>query len=341
MINEGLDRPRLLWDKGLVDAANWRERDMAKWKKNDWTPKSQAEIYDDITAKIVAKLETGVAPWVKPWKTDGLSGNAFPRNVVTNKFYRGINVLLLWCEQQDRGYPTADWLTSKQAKALGGYAKAGEKGTVIIKWLIKDKIDPKTGEVVVDAKGNPLKSFTLIEHKVHNVAQCEGLPARIVPVVAEMTEEQEDVEFAGWLKATGAKITHRGDSAFYRPSDDSITLPKAGKFETPSHYKATAFHELAHWTGDKSRCDRDLKGRFGDASYAAEELIAELTAAFLCAELGVDGQMRHAEYIGHWIKMMKADPSAVVTASSQASKAAIFLLEKTGKREAVEIAHAA
>ncbi len=282
------------------------------------------DLHHQITNKIVAQLEAGTAPWIKPWKSS--NGPAMPHNAGTKRPYNGVNVLILWMEQADKDYPTAGWLTFNQAKALGGSVNKGEKSTAVVFYK---KID--INEKQADGSYEKKKILLMREFRVFNVAQCVNLPEKFVPVAEDVSDVVCD-DFAGWLKATGADISHKGERAFYRPSDDTITLPKPAAFETPSHYKATAFHELAHWTGAKGRCDRDLKGRFGDQSYAAEELVAELAAAFLCAELAVDGVMRHAEYIATWIKLLKDDPKAIFTASTKASQAANWLLEKTGKK---------
>ncbi len=323
VIDITVDSDPRLWDKRVVDDAMEEQ------------PMSFAqEMHDKVTAQIVAQLEAGTAPWVKPWKTSNrYGGSAMPHNAGTKRPYNGINVLILWMEQAEKNYPTAGWLTANQAKALGGIPARGEKHTKVVFYkpiFIKEKQEDGT---IVEKKILMMKGF-----QVFNIAQCVNLPEKFVPVAEDITDEVEtdDQNFAGWLKATGAKIGHGGDQAYYRPSTDSIQLPKASKFDTPSHYKATAFHELGHWTAAKGRCDRDLKGRFGDASYAAEELIAELCAAFMCAEMAVDGQLRHADYIGHWIKMLKDDPSAIFTAASQAGRAADFLQGRKRPAEATE-----
>lgn len=268
-------------------------------------------LYESVTQSIIKDLEAGVAPWTKPWKS-GARGGLLPFNAVTNRSYNGINIPILWHVAIERGYETQGWLTYKQAQAVGGQVQAGQKGTHIVfarKLALKDDEDEKIISM--------LKTFV-----VFNEAQIDGLPKS--QVIETPTIDRQDAA-QSFINATGAYIRHGGDRAYYQQEGDLISLPPEGTFESRAYYIATALHETVHWTGAKHRLDRDLTGRFRTKSYAAEELIAELGAAFLCAHLNVEGKLRHAEYIGHWIKLLKEDHRAIFTAASKASQAADYL----------------
>lgn len=272
-----------------------------------------AELYASITAGIIKDLEAGVAPWVKPWQTK--SGGIMPRNYATKRYYSGINVVILWDSQMKHGYPTSEWLTYKQARAIGAQVRGGEKSTRV---LYTNKL--LVGEGEEEKLVGYMKMFY-----VFNVAQIDELThVNLIPQ-PEITPKERDSRAATFIRATNADIRHGGDHAFYRIKDDFVQLPELSAFESYGHYVATVLHELCHWTGHEKRLARDFKHRFGTKEYAAEELVAELGAAFLCAHLGVQGQLRHAEYIKSWLELLKEDDRAVVTAASKASVAADYL----------------
>ena len=247
------------------------------------------DIQETVTAQIISALESGTAPWRKPWK-----GNASPHNVISGKTYQGINWFLL--SMMGGG----GFLTYKQAQSLGGNVRKGEKGNPIIFWnfIEKKKANGEIGKVAF------LRSYT-----VFSVSQCDGLelPApetegETVPFVPiERAEET--------IAKTGAEISHGGDRAFYRPATDQIQMPEKTAFHAPEEYYSTAFHELAHWTGHTSRLARkgiEDVAAFGSATYSKEELIAEMGAAFLCAEHGIDSTLENsAAYLQGWIKALK------------------------------------
>lgn len=279
------------------------------------------DLYQEITNKIVLELEKGAAPWVKPWANGGLSSN--PRNAVTSRPYSGVNVLLLWIAASCGGYANQRWLTYKQAAAAGGNVKKGERGTQI---CFMSPIE-KPG---LDANGNATmdKYFIIRGYTVFNVGQCDGLPERLTRPVKPFNHEEDDYQLREFLASTGAKIHYGGDKACYMPLLDIIQCPHLDQFRTAANFWSTQFHELTHWTSDNSRCKRKLGTRFGDNAYAMEEMIAELGAAFLCAELGVEHkELRHAGYIGHWLNVLRADKKAIFTAASLASKAAAYLMK--------------
>jgi antirestriction protein ArdC len=291
------------------------------------------DLYQEVTARILAELERGAVPWVKPWAAT--PGQNVPCNAVTNRPYSGTNVILLWLAR-DRGWPTPRFLTFKQAKETGGTVRAGEHGTKVVfmkRLIVKDR-SPEAADD--DVRQVPM----MREYTVFNVAQCDGLPERIVngaPMRVRNPDTRDELADA-YVVSTGARIVEGAGEAFFMPSKDLIMMPAFAAFRNADNFYATHFHELTHWTGPKDRCDRDLKGRFGDQSYAAEELVAELGSAFQCAEFGFDGDVRDAGYIAHWIRLLKDDKKAFFTAASAAQKAVDYL---RGKALAEEVAEAA
>jgi antirestriction protein ArdC len=276
------------------------------------------DLYAEVSARIVAELEHGAAPWIKPWSAT--AGQNVPCNAVTNRPYSGCNVVLLWMAQT-AGYRTPRYLTFKQALELGGHVRKGEKGTKV--YFVK-QLQVRNGEGEEDeTRIVPM----MREYTVFNIDQCEGLPERITtpsPVKSRNPDER-DSTMDEFLASSGASIREGFGEAYYRPSDDYISLPRFEAFKSAKHFYGVAFHELGHWTGHKSRLDRDLRHRFGERGYAAEELVAELCAAFLCAEFSIDGDIRHAGYIASWISLLRADHKAFFTACSKAQAAADYL----------------
>ena len=279
------------------------------------------DLYSEVSARILAELETGAAPWVKPWSAT--PGANVPCNAVTGRPYSGTNVVLLWMTTRAAGYASARYLTFNQAKAAGGHVRKGEKGSTV--YFVKRLEFTKRDEAGEDEKKSAmlLRAFT-----VFNVSQCEGLPDAVVngkgKVVVRNTDERDSL-MDEFIAATGADFREGNGEAFYVPSKDFISMPAFRAFKSAVQFYNVSFHELGHWTGAKVRLDRDLSNRFGDQAYAAEELVAELCAAFLCAEFDLDGELRHAGYIATWIDLLKSDPKAFFTACSKAQAAADFL----------------
>lgn len=273
------------------------------------------DAYAAVTETILKQLEAGAAPWVKPWAS--VPGQGIPCNATNNRPYSGGNVFLLFIAQTLNGFKSSRWLTLRQANAAGGMVKEGSKGTMICFVNAARGFNDKNEEKAYTF----LKGFT-----VFNVEQCEGLPESITnpaPKHAKTPKERDELAEA-FIVSTGAKLTTGGE-AYWRPGADEIVMPSFEAFKGADHYYATLFHELGHWTGHKTRLDRNMAGRFGDRGYAAEELVAEMTSAFLCAEFGMDGDLRHAGYIANWIDLLKADKRAFFSAASKAQKAADFL----------------
>jgi antirestriction protein ArdC len=276
------------------------------------------DLYSEVSARIVAELEAGAAPWIKPWSAT--PGANTPCNAVSNRPYSGCNVVLLWMAQV-AGYRTPRFLTFKQAVELGGHVRKGEHGTKVV--FVKQLQIHDDAEEERSARLVPM----MREYTVFNVDQCDGLPDSVItgkPMRVRNPDTRDDLADQ-FLRSTGADIREGHGEAYYVPSRDFISMPAFEAFSGADQFYSVAFHELTHWTAHRSRLDRDLKNRFGSQNYAAEELVAELGAAFLCAEFGFDGDLRHAGYIEHWIELLKADKRAFFTACSQASKAADYL----------------
>jgi antirestriction protein ArdC len=274
--------------------------------------------FDRITAAIQQMLEGDVPAWRQPWRTLRESGAAtMPRNAITGHTYRGINTCILWSRQDiDMRY-----LTYRQAAQHGGHVRKGEHGTQICFW--QKRLYTKRSESGEDETRNGLlmKLYT-----VFHVSQCEDLQ---LPKVTKVQPQPVPPTIHDVYGALEARVDHGGDRACYIPSLDRITMPRPEAFTSTDAYSATALHELTHWTGHESRLRREFGKRFGDQAYAAEELVAELGSAFLCASLGVNSALEHhASYVHHWQKLLKSDPRAVVTAASKAQAAADYVIEK-------------
>lgn len=284
--------------------------------------------YDDLMARVVRSItesiESGEADdndYSAPWTKLGMTEIFAPINATTGQYYTGGNVGLLALGAYDMGFTDGRWATYKQWKKLDVQVRPVKEvghGVQAVRWVKpKDK---------TDADGNKVKSRGLIPivftlHNAEQVDQSNLEVAKLAPTPE--VPHAEDV-----LAATGAKISHGGDRAFYRSSTDEIQLPTRDQFDDSDGYYSVAFHELTHWTSHTDRCKRDLKGKFGSEAYAAEELVAELGSAMLMARLGLSLQPRldHAQYIASWLKALQDDPRRIWTASSEASKAVKFIL---------------
>lgn len=272
-------------------------------------------VYERVTAQIVAELEQGTAPWVKPWKGSGVA--ELPYNAATGRRYSGVNVLLLWGTAFEKGYRSAVWLTYLQAKTLGGQVRKGERSTEIV----------FAGSSVKETETGEEEKYRFLRfHSIFNIEQVDGLPERIAGILPPPRPLNEALSGAEeFITRLGADVRHGGNRAAYAPELDAILMPHRGQFESDAHYIAVKLHEHGHWTGHKSRLGRDLTGRFGGEAYAAEELVAELTAAFMCAELEVPGRLRHPEYIASWLKVLGKDKRATFTAASKATEATNYM----------------
>jgi antirestriction protein ArdC len=286
---------------------------------------NRTNLYDEITDKIIAELEAGRVPWVQPWGTAAIKAPlAMPRNATTQRRYSGINVLILWGAVIERGFSGQSWLTFRQALSLGGHVRKGERGTTVV---YADRFTPederrRAAETGEERGAIPfLKRFT-----VFNTDQCDGLPEHVAASVIPPPPGQIEPQADALIAATGADFRIGGARAYYNTTSDFVQVPPPGAYFEPINWHRTAFHELGHWTGSACRLKRDHSGSFGSKSYAREELVAEMAGAFVCASLGIVPTVRHADYIGSWLEVLREDNRAVVRAASAASKAADFLL---------------
>lgn len=275
---------------------------------------STNDLHVCLAATILAQLETAdPASWTPPWH----GADPMPRNARTGRRYRGINVLALWCAAQAHGYADARWATYRQWAALGAQVRRAERGTLVLFY----KELPR-GTEADPADGAP---FVARAAYVFNAAQVDAAPP---PADAPAPGAALDSlpAFDAFVTGTGATIRHGGTRACYVPATDTIHLPPRTTFHTSTGYAGTLAHELVHWTGATHRLARDLTGRFGARAYAAEELVAELGAAFVLADLGIARTPHpdHAAYCASWAPLLRADPRALSHAATQASSAADY-----------------
>jgi antirestriction protein ArdC len=294
------------------------------------------DVYERITAKIVTSLEQGVRPWLKPWNAEAMAGR-ITRPLRSNGIpYRGINIVMLWMEAMEKGYSAPIWMTFKQALELGAHIRKGEKGSLVV---YADTItrtegtkDGEEREAVIPF----MKGYT-----VFNVEQIENLPPQYhaKTETPKIDAPQRIAHAESFFAATGASITHGGTRACYAQEPDHIRMPPFETFIDPESYYATLAHECCHWTKHPKRLDREFgRKRWGDEGYAMEELVAELGAAFVCADLALTPEVRedHASYVASWLKVLKDDKRAVFAAASHAQKAADYLsgLQRRGAADA-------
>jgi antirestriction protein ArdC len=320
---------------GSGGVASKRRTSRAREVARDAGQPPRGSLYDEVTAKIIAQLEAGVFPWAQPWSA-AAAVPGLPRNAVSGRVYSGVNVLILWGAVIDGCYPSQDWLTFRQAMAAGGCVRKGEKGETV---FYADRFTPDNGRDQIEggseSQGDTPRSIPFLKRfVVFNAAQCDGLPARLtadpVPLPARELHERAEALIA----ATGADFRIGGARAFYDVAGDYVQVPPQSAFSEPLGFYQTALHEASHWAGAAARLGRDQSGRFGSALYAKEELVAELSSAYLCAALGIAPSVHHADYLGSWLAVLRADSRAIFKAASQASKAADYLLafERTDDR---------
>lgn len=312
------------------------------WNKGN---SERVDVQQEITDSIIRAIETGAAKgddWRMPWHAgDGFSGE-LPVNL-DGKAYHGLNIFLLWAAAMEKGYTRQIWGTYKGWEKIGGQVNRGEKSTLCFFWSRRCKVCNKIvsfsdrthdsthrGEVVE-------YSFFCAGWKLFNIEQLATVPEKFSKPVAPVVEtpqaaKQRIADVDKYFTALGATVKHGGNRAFYSPGGDFIGMPVFDAFNTPEDYYSTSGHEHMHWSGHKSRCDRDLNNRFGTEAYAMEELVAELGAAFLCAQLGISNEPRpdHAQYIAGWLKKLNEDKTAIFTAAKHARLALAFLNKTAG-----------
>jgi len=294
----------------------------------------RADLYQSVTQRIVAELEAGRVPWVKPWGSAGGAEAGLPRNALTGRAYSGINILILWSAVIEHGWPAQGWLTFRQALNAGGNVKRGERGTSVV---YADKFTPRDEAERAARDGDAarvvpfLKSFTLF-----NIAQCEGLRPGLGIDPPPLADHEMIPVTEAVIAASGVEYLHGGDQAFYVPSKDYVRMPPLPTFVSAADYYGTALHELVHATGHKKRLDRPTLNNQGAKDYGREELVAEMGSAFLCAALGIEPTIRHADYLGAWLDILKEDSRAIFRAASQASRAADWLLARYDPAQVAE-----
>jgi antirestriction protein ArdC len=282
------------------------------------------DVYSRVTAKIVASLEHGVRPWTKPWTAEHTAGRITRPLRHNGQPYRGINVLMLWGDSVEKGFVSPFWLTYKQAAEMKAQVRKGQHGSTVV---YADRFT----QIGTDAKGQEVEEEIpfLKAYTVFNAEQVEGLPEHFYAHPADPLPLSERIARAdAFVAATQAQLHHGGNKAYYAPGPDRIQLPPFEAFRDAQGYYATLLHELTHWTKHERRLDRDFERKaFGDPGYAREELVAELGAAFLCADLAISLEPRedHAAYLGHWLEVLTRDKRAIFQAAAHAQKACDFL----------------
>lgn len=294
---------------------------MAKAKRR------RRDIYKEVTDQIVDLLEAGTVPWRNPI-TRG-AGDGWPKNLQSRKTYRGINVFLLAVRALESGFSSDYWLTFKQAQAKGGMVRKGEKSSLVVFWKQIEKTDPETGEET--------RLPVLRHYNVFNADQCSDIEAPDQAVLDSLQTPLDPIEAAETIISgyeRGPPVDFGGSRAFYRPSSDLVVMPEPGRFDTRENFYSTFFHELSHSTGHSSRLDRGLDSDlapFGSPDYSREELIAEMSAAFLCAAARISPPTieQSAAYLQNWCKVLKGDHRLVIKAAGAAQKATDHILGTT------------
>ncbi|SFO41765.1 ArdC family protein [Sphingomonas sp. OK281] len=297
-------------------------------------PTDRANLYDEVTARIITELEAGRFPWVQPWNVSAGAGPGpgLPRNASTARAYSGVNILILWGAVIAHGWPSQSWLTFRQAQEAGGCVRKGERGTTVV---YADRFTPEAEKERASRDGDEARAIPFLKRfTVFNVAQCEGLRAGLASDPAPLPEREIVPVAEELIAASGVDFRIGGTRAFYVPSLDVVQVPPQPAFFDQVNYYRTCLHELTHATGHASRLARDLTNGFGSKDYAREELIAEMGSAFLCAALGIVPTVRHADYIGSWLEVLREDNRAIFRAASAATKAADWLLARHHEAQA-------
>jgi antirestriction protein ArdC len=287
-------------------------------------PVKRADVYTRVTNRIIEELERGVRPWLKPWNAKNAAGRITRPLRHNGKPYNGVNILMLWASAESQGFACPFWLTFQQAKELGGFVKKGQHGSPVVYASTFKKSETGDDGRTIEAEIPFLREYT-----VFNAEQCEGLPSHFHQLAEQPTESVQRIDATEqFFRQTGADIRYGGNQAYYSCGLDYVQMPIIECFRDAESYYATLAHESTHWTRHESRLNRDFgRKRFGDEGYAVEELVAELGAAFLCADLNITPEVRsdHASYVEHWLTVLKNDKRAIFSAASHASKAVEYL----------------
>ena len=281
------------------------------------------DVYSRITNQVIEAIEAGAGNWRMPWHTDGL-GAMRPVNVVSGRPYRGVNVLALWSAADEHGYSSDKWATYKQWQEIGAQVRKGEKSSLIVFWTVNDSDEGGDDPDHPNEGHEARRRIFARGYSVFNAEQVDGYQDEPPPPRPEIERIEHAERF---FSALGADVRHGGARAFYRPASDHIQMPPFEAFRDAVAYYATRGHETIHWTGAKQRLDRDMSGRFGSEPYAGEELVAELGAAFLCADLSLENEPRpdHAAYVASWLKALRDDNRAIFSAAAKAQQAIDYL----------------
>ncbi len=286
----------------------------------------RVDIYQRVTNSIIAAIEEGSGTYKMPWTCTG-DYIYSPINVSSKTHYRGMNTVILWAEAQNRGYNSGTWGTFKQWQEKGACVRKGETASYIVFWKFFE-VEEKT-----ETKKSP-KVIPMAKHYcVFNAEQVDGY----TPEAFEPKDNARIEDIEAFFASLKIDIRHGGNRAYYRPSDDYVGMPNIEAFHETLGYYSVLAHEATHWTSHPSRLDRKLGERFGDQTYAMEELIAELGAAFLCSSLGLpnEGRKDHAAYVDNWLKVLKNDKRAIFTAASHAQRAVDWMLDYQSEEEAI------
>ncbi|OHV80303.1 ArdC family protein [Ensifer sp. LCM 4579] len=278
------------------------------------------DVYQRITDRIVEQLEAGVRPWHQPWGANGCAMRPLRHNGVP---YRGINTVLLWMEAAANGYGSPFWMTYKQSQELGGQVRKGEKSTLVVYAGAIEKTEEGENGEEIEQRIPFLKGYC-----VFNCDQIDGLPDQFWPKIEPVEPKERIAHADAFFANTGAEVRVGGNKAFYSITDDYIGMPPFEAFESAESFVSVLAHETSHWTRHPSRLDRDFgRKTWGDEGYAMEELVAEISASLLCADLGIEDKPRedHAAYISSWLKVLKNEKRAVFQAAAHAERAVTFL----------------
>ena len=280
----------------------------------------KSDIYTRVTDKIIADLEKGVKPWHMPWNTQHITGRITKPLRHNGQPYQGVNIILLWAASVTQGYGTNIWMTFKQAKELGAHVRKGAKGEPVVYANTIKKTETDNDGDEVDVTIPFMKGYT-----VFNVEQIEGLPGHYYHTPEPVNPGiARDDALERFFAATRADIRHGGTRAYYSKLSDHVQMPPLECFRDAESYYATLAHEMTHWTMHEDRLNRHFgRKTFGDEGYAHEELVAELGAAFLSAELGITPETRedHAAYINSWLEVLRRDKRAIFSAAAHAQRA--------------------
>lgn len=277
----------------------------------------RTDVYEQITAALIASIEEGTGKFEMPWHA-----MSSPVNAANRKLYRGINILMLWANARKHSYSSNEWATYRQWNELGAQVRKGERSAIVVLWKFFDSETEEQQEDLDDAPARP-RCFARAYH-VFNAAQVDGYQAK---PEKQLPESERIAQADAFFNAIPATIQYGGDRAYYSPAGDYIQMPPFAQFKSAEKYVSVLCHELSHWSGARGRLNRDLAGRFGDASYAMEEMCAQISASFLCADLQIRSEPSAADaaYVQSWLRILRDDRRAIFTAASKAQEAANYL----------------